>query len=410
MSKFSEILRGVVSSLLQHARSVYYLLSKKLLLDRWFPHVPLALALGLVGILQLLPVIERLLGVSLINREISAVLGFNPLAVRGLPQGFVGFFMVVMSIGLVLRSRLAWIMAIITTLASIGLTLAGPETDIFSVPIIYNVVLFVLLVLSSKSFYRASLATGTLYALTSAVILFTYAVLGSYSLGASFSPEINDFSSALYFAVVTMSTVGYGDILPLTPQARLFVISIVIAGITLFATSLSAVLVPVISKRMRRLLEPREVEMKHVNHYIIIGDTVLARNSYREFRSRKIDVTFILNRAPEEGVFEQAEVIVGDATDVGTLKRAGVQKSRAVLALSDDDSENAFVILAVKEAGSSAKTVAAVNDSRNMSRIRMVQPDMVIAPQVLGGELLAMALSGETIDSESFMDRFLHFK
>ena len=78
-----------------------------------------------------------------------------------------------------------------------------------------------------------------------------------------------------------------------------------------------------------------------------------------------------------------------------------------MLALMDDDSENAFVVLAAKELKVSAKTVAAVNDAKHLSRIRHVHPDMIIAPQVLGGELLTSMLTGERIDVANLMDRIL---
>ncbi|MGH8011442.1 MAG: NAD-binding protein, partial [Candidatus Binataceae bacterium] len=81
----------------------------------------------------------------------------------------------------------------------------------------------------------------------------------------------------------------------------------------------------------------------------------------------------------------------------------------AVLAMRADDSENAFVVLAVKELKGRAKTVATINDAKHLERIKLVQPDIVIAPQVLGGELLAMVLSGEQINGDMLMERFFHF-
>ena len=73
----------------------------------------------------------------------------------------------------------------------------------------------------------------------------------------------------------------------------------------------------------------------------------------------------------------------------------------------DDDSENAFVILAAKELKGGVKTVAAVNDVKNINRIRRVHPYLIIAPQVLGGELLTMALTGEKVDSSTIMQRLM---
>jgi voltage-gated potassium channel len=236
------------------------------------------------------------------------------------------------------------------------------------------------------------------------------AVLGSYEMGKEFTPPISDFATAFYFAVVTMTTVGYGDILPRTPEARFFVSGIIILGITVFATSLSAILMPLVNNRMQRLLKPRESHMDRSNHYVIFGDTALARNSYKELQARNQLVTFILKRPSEESLYQNADVIIGDGSDVDVLRRAGADKAKAVLALSDDDSENAFVILAAKELAEGIKMVAVVNDAKNLNRIRRVQPDLIVAPQVLGGELLAMALSGETFDSENLMDRLFHFR
>jgi voltage-gated potassium channel len=97
----------------------------------------------------------------------------------------------------------------------------------------------------------------------------------------------------------------------------------------------------------------------------------------------------------------------GDGSDVETLRKAGAEQAKAILALLDDDSENAFVILAARELKVNAKTVAAVNDAKHLNRIRHVHPDMIIAPQVLGGELLTSMLTGEHIDVASIMDRML---
>ena len=85
------------------------------------------------------------------------------------------------------------------------------------------------------------------------------------------------------------------------------------------------------------------------------------------------------------------------------LRKARVEHARAVLALGEDDSENAFIVLAVRELSGDIKTIAAVNNSRNMARIRRVHPDVVVAPQVLGGQVLAMHLTGESLESESLM-------
>jgi voltage-gated potassium channel len=322
----------------------------------------------------------------------------------------LGALLMVMSVGLLLRSRLAWIMAVLVTSASLALALLAPVRSASSLLTLYNSLLLVFLILGHRRFPRSSLAVATIFALTNAMLLLGLAVLGSYELGKDFSPPITDFGTAFYYAVVTMTTVGYGDILPRTPEARFFVSGIIILGITVFATSLSAILMPLINSRMQRLLQPGEGPMERTNHYVIFGDTALSRNSYKELQARNQPVTFILRRASEESLYQEADVVIGDGSDLDVLRRAGADKAKAVLALSDDDSENAFVILAARELAEGIKMVAVVNDAKNLNRMRRVQPDLIISPQVLGGELLAMALSGETFDSENLMERLFHFR
>ncbi len=270
----------------------------------------------------------------------------------------------------------------------------------------YNATLVLLLVSFRNQFSRSSLATGTLFGMAAAMMVFSYGVFGAYILGTGFHPQIRDLSSALYFAIETISTVGYGDILPVTDETRLFVVSLIIFGISLFATSLSAILVPLVQNRLQLALKGEPLAMTQKNHYIIVGDTPLARNSYRELKQRNLPVLVILNQSSQDAAFQPEDLVIGDASDTDVLKGAGAESALAVLALRADDSENAFVVLAVKELEGSAKTVAAVNDSKNLGRVRRVQPDMIIAPQVIGGELLAMALNGEVLDSDAVVRMF----
>ena len=141
------------------------------------------------------------------------------------------------------------------------------------------------------------------------------------------------------------------------------------------------------------------------NHYVIVGATSLARNTCRELLARHLPVTVVVASAADAGAFGDADVLVGDASDADTLRTAGVPDATAVLALRDDDSENAFTVLAVKELNGATRTVAAVNHGKNMARMHHVRPDLVIAPQVMGGELLAMALNNEELDSDTVMRR-----
>ncbi len=394
----------------QRARRLGRAIRRRLHTNLWFPHVPLFLAVGCLGLLQL----RHALGIGFVEHVTAADIldmSKNALAavVSGAPSATAGVFLVVMAFGLLTRSRLAWVIAVMATMVSamlIWLVWFGAPPSKTGL-LTYNLFVLLALLAAGGAFTRSSLTSASLFAIASIVLLIAYAVLGSYLLGPEFKPPITNLVTALYFAVVTMSTVGYGDIVPTTTETRMFAISVMILGITVFAASVSALLVPMINRRMERLLGSRERNVSRSNHYVIVGDGSLARNTYKELAARDQAVTFILAN-PSKAWGDAEDVVIGDGTDVDVLRRADAQDAKAVLALSDDNSENAFVVMAAKEISERLKTVAVVNDGRNMQRVRRVRPDVIIAPQVLGGELLAMALSGEAVNTDKLMEQILH--
>jgi voltage-gated potassium channel len=333
----------------------------------------------------------------------AIITGNFHLKLRLLPSLLIGGGMVTMGLGLLWRSRLAWLIALL--LATVGgvNTLLMAHTHVH-VLLAYFAFTVVALALSWRQFDRSSVAASTLFALTSVLMLLLYATFGSFYLGAQFSPPIKDLATALYYAMVTMSTVGYGDIDPHTTEARMFTVSVIILGVAVFATSLTAVIAPLVSNSLQGILNRKGKKMKREHHYVVIGNTPLAVNTWRELAKRDMPVTRILRETPENGDLKDVDVVIGDPSMTSVLREAGAQNAEAVLAMLVDDSENAFVVLAVKELNGTARTVAAVNDARHLSRVKLVQPDVVIAPQVLG-ELTAMMLSGEKVTSDFVMER-----
>lgn len=368
--------------------------------DYWFPHVPLALMFGLAGFW----VLKASFGVNWLPDLRELVSGELHLQLRLLPPLLIGGGMMTMALGLLWRSRLAWLMALLLALTATIDTLLGRQSHAHLL-VAYFVLLLIALLLAWRRFDRSSVAASTLFALTSVVMLLLYATFGAYYLGADFKPRIADLVTALYYAMVTMSTVGYGDITPQTPEARLFTVSIIVLGVAVFATSLTAVIAPLISQSLQRIVNRKSVTMKREKHFVVIGNTSLAVNTWRELSRRGLPVTRILREAPDAGELKDVDYLVGDPSGTDLLREAGADRAEAVLAMLADDSENAFVVLAVKELAPKVRTVAAVNDAHHLSRMKLVQPDVVIAPQVLGGELTAMLLAGEQVTPDFVMQR-----
>ena len=397
----------MLKALRAHAERVL----SRLLQKPWFPIAPIALAVALVGLLHIILVTDHAIGLYLHLRMPGSVrqdlLNVN---LSGTAHLAIGIFLLIISVGLWVRSRTAWLLSVLVLVLATGVVVlftSGYMSTRIGL-IIYHIGLTGCLLASYRYFYRSSVRFGTLAALVAVVILIGYTVLGLYQLGDQFSPRIDTLSDATYVAVVTISTVGFGDFTPATTTARLFMASVIVLSLTLLSTAVGATLIPAMVNKIQQLTG-RNAKVKRNNHYIIIGYSALANNTYRDLTGRGEQVTVIVKSETDSAQFTAVDVdfVIGDGTDLETLRKAGAEQAKGILALMNDDSENAFVILAAKELNTKPKTVAAVSEAKNLSRVRRVHPDMIIAPQVLGGELLSSMLTGEHIDINDIMGRLL---
>ena len=370
----------------------------------WWPHVPLGLGVLALGLFQLGDLVHRLLagGVTLHNFVQVSVAVFSGIA-SGAHRVISGVFSVTMGGGLMLRSRLAWTVMVLLLPLNLLLPLALRE-PLHPALQAWALLLWLLLLRYRASFSHRSFTTATIFSAGSVLLLIAYGVFGAFFMGDQFKPPIDSLEKAMYFAVVTMSTVGYGDIIPTTPEARLYVVSLIIIGITVFATSISTVVVPLVNRRFSSVMKVGRFLMTQSDHYVIVSNSALARNTGRQLVRRGEKTVFIVEAKPDNPE-PDVQYVVGSASNTDVLRNAAVETAQAVLALGEDDANNAFVVLAVRELSQRPKTVIAVNDTRNLARVQLVSPDMVIAPTILGSELLAMAMTNEQLDGTDLVGK-----
>lgn len=334
-------------------------------------------------------------------REIIDMIGLIEL-----PRVFVGICLLMMSVGLAMRARLAWAFSLVVFVPALLVTIYS-DWGVTSIKIVYDLIVVAMLMRYWSIFNRSSLTAGTLFAVASVISLLWYSMLGALYLGEEFAPPIKDMPNAMYFSVVAMSTVGFGDIVPVTHPARLFVVSIIVMGITVFATSLGAIVGPIASGKLRQMLRHKARRSMRKNHVILCGTTPLALSLFRSLTERGELVTVVLRPGLKHDYPETADIVYGDAFGAETLKEAGVEEASHVMALRADDPDNAFIVLAVKSfPNSKARTIVLVNNSENLEKIRRVNADVVFSPELLSAELLARAISGESMDKSLISELF----
>lgn len=373
-------------------------------LTRFFPlHLVLAVLVALAGYLHLVSVFNHAgrPDFAFFSSFDSWRDAIDAVGLLDAPRLLLGLGLVFMALGLLLQARIAWAFSLLMLLLIGVLGYLGSASTSLE---IYILVVIGMLVWAWPVFDRASLAAGSLFAVIAICSLLAYAVFGSLYLGREFNPNIDSVPTAVYFSVVSMSTVGFGDIVPHSNAARYFTISIIILGITVFATSISAIAGPVIGGNVKRLIKGRIAHAMRHDHIILVGASALATAVYPVLRERGYAVTVIVPDGEPHSYPDDADLIIGDATKSTVLQQAGAAKAIYVLALRSDDADNAFIVLAAKDvAAASTKTVAVANNPEHLDKLRRVQPDIVFSLQQMVGELLARTLSGETID-QNFID------
>lgn len=322
------------------------------------------------------------------------------------PWFMLGVFTVFTSLGLLVRSRIAWSMCILLLTTTFIYTLHFYAYMITNLTLCAFTIL--ILLLARKDFSKSNAAGGTIFTIVSLITLLFYSSYGALYFGDGFKPEIFNLETAFYYAVVTMTTVGYGDIVPVSQAARLFAVSIIVSGIALFATSITTIFGPLISGSIDRLMKGEKHKMDRSDHFIICGVSPLAINTLKQLTLRGRKVTLVTSRQEVEQTYGNVyDVLHGDITDETILRQAGVEKAKAVLALSEDDANNAFVVLSAKDISKDVKTVIAVSDSKNIGKLKRVQPDIILAPQLFGSEILARILNEEKIDNDMLISMLL---
>ncbi|USE37398.1 ion channel [Endozoicomonas sp. SCSIO W0465] len=189
------------------------------------------------------------------------------------PWFLLSVFLMLNALGMLFRARIAWALSVFLLIITLAFTM-------HFYPLLRTRILFCALtlfgiLLLGRDFNRSSATAGSIFAIISFSILLFYASYGSLYFGSGFSPEIDNLVTAFYYSIVTMTTVGYGDIIPKTESARLFTVSMIIAGITVFATSLTTIFGSVIRSGIGKLIKGKERAMNRTDHFRLFSNSEL---------------------------------------------------------------------------------------------------------------------------------------
>lgn len=351
-------------------------------LRQLWPHVPLALlvvtsgALNVAGGLGHLPLHVHALAEATAYTSALGVFGKSTQAVLGAALILCGF-------GLLWRLRTPWAFTLLLGVLTIAVDVLRRE---YGAALVVPAIIVVGLFFYRASFQRRAIAANLFVSILSIAAVTGYGTFGAWYLGDGFRPPIHNIATALYFTVITLATVGYGDIVPVTTETRMFAISLVIFGLAIFATAVATTFGPAITTEIGRIFSGKEPQMEQADHVIVVGGGDIADHTAHALEQAGNRISRIEN--------------ANSGMDPEVLEEAAVRRARMVVAADTDDNKNAMVALIVKDLNPRVRVVAVAGSRDGIRRLKLAHADAVFAPSVLGGRLLAQIAAGEDIPAE----------
>ena len=217
------------------------------------------------------------------------------------------------------------------------------------------------------------------------VVLFIYGVIGSY-----FIMGLNLLDS-VYYSVITMATVGYGDYMPHTGIQKIFATTLAIAGVALLAYVFNLMLSN-FQNKMRKYSKGAK-KMNRIQNmddfYILCGYGRVGKIVFEELSKRNQNIIVIdKNKEILEDIEEKDNIvtITKDATEDDMIAKFASENCRSVIISTGDDVTNVFVVLTIRETNPDAWIVTRASKFENISRLKKAGANKIVSPEIIGGK------------------------
>ena len=208
------------------------------------------------------------------------------------------------------------------------------------------------------------------------------------------------FLDSLYYATVTLTTTGYGDIVPICQSSRLVNVVIITPLRIVFLILLIGTTVSVLTRKTREEFRSIRWRARVKDHTIIIGFGVKGRSAAKALIDAGVKASEIVVVSPDRaGVDEAARLgyigVRGDARREETLEDAAISKCSQVVVAADEDDTAVLITLTARRLAPRARIVTAVRESVNADVLRQSGADAVIPTAESAGRLMGLSLVSE---------------
>lgn len=218
-------------------------------------------------------------------------------------------------------------------------------------------------------------------------------------------------TDALYMTIITMTTVGYGEVQPLSEYGRMFTVGLIITSIGIAGYVVSKLTAFVVEGEVKRIIQGRRMDQqiaKLTNHVILCGAGRTGLHIAEEFYRTR--TPFVVIEQDQEALedllrFEGLLYLKEDATQDETLMMAGIKKAQGLVTTLSEDKDNIFVTLCARSLNPHLQIIARLVEDKNAELLRKAGADEIVSPNAIGGLRMASIMLRPAV--VSFLDEML---
>lgn len=197
---------------------------------------------------------------------------------------------------------------------------------------------------------------------------------------------------SFYMTVITITTVGYGVLKPLSPQEKIFVSLLIISSIFIVGYAISVITEYILSNNLDKREKKVQKKLESMSdHIIVCGFGRNGKQAVHKLLAYKRP--FVIIEKDEEVVnrFSDDDMlfILGNAIEDEILLKAGIQKASTLICATPSDADNLFVVLSARQMNKNLKIISRASEETSYKKMKLAGADNVIMPDKIGGDHMA---------------------
>ena len=200
-----------------------------------------------------------------------------------------------------------------------------------------------------------------------------------------------------YMVVTTLTTIGYGEVHPLSHAGRVFNVFIILSGVSLVLVGIGLLSQALLEFELQSFFGRRRMEReigRLDSHYIICGMGRVGRSVARELARKPVPFVIVESAEVKRQRFahENWLVIAGDATLEATLREAQIERARGLIAATTTDATNLYIVLTARGLNPRLKIIARASEDGAEKHLLTAGADSVVSPYSFAGQRIAQSL------------------